>query len=243
MRDDAIVSLSDGSAGNHGAIPANDNLTDSGQRCRAGPIHEFNRQSASQHKDTAMKASERKIKQGMPFEDIPAYLRRLADALEKKVDNLPTELTDLPEPIGKLELKGKAREGSWDVKIKIKAEPPPELAPDENDAIATVEDATEGKPQIKYKSLKKRMKASFKDIGDALEAQKLPEPVVLNAFLTESDIMMAFPGKKYGAPDYPAYRDACRQLADAYEDRNYAAFKDIYARLAQMKKDCHKAYK
>ena len=190
-----------------------------------------------------MKASERKIKQGMPFEEIPAYLRRLADALEKKVDNLPTELTDLPEPIGKLELKGKARPDSWDLKIKIKAEPLPELSPGGTDAASASESAVDGKPQIKYKSLKKRMKTSFKDIGESLAAQKLPDPSVLEAFLTESDIMMAFPGKKYGEPDYPAYREACRQLADAYENRNYAAFKDVYARLEQLKKDCHKAYK
>ncbi len=190
-----------------------------------------------------MKTSERKIKQGMPFEDIPAYLRLVADALEKKGDNLPTELADLPDPIDKLELKGKAREENWELKIKFKAERPSEVPQEPEDASPTTEIAASGKPRIKYKSNKKRMKTSFKDIGESLTAQKLPEPEVLNAFLAESDLMTAFPGEKFGEAHYPDYRQACRQLSEAYETRNWAAFKDCYERLNQLKKDCHKAYK
>ena len=190
-----------------------------------------------------MKALECKIRQAMAFEKVPGYLRRLADAIERKTNDLPSELTNLPEPINKLSIKGKARANGWELKIKIKAEPLEVLAPDEADTDATEDDAAGGQQQMNYKSLKKRMKTAFKDIGDSLAEKKLPEPAILNAFLTQSDIMTAFPGQKYGEPDYPAYREACRQLADAYEAQNYAAFKDVYDRLAQMKKDCHKAYK
>ncbi len=190
-----------------------------------------------------MKASERKFKQDVPFEEIPACLRRLADALEKKDNNLPPELSDLPEPIGRLELKGKAAGGGWTLKIKIKADPPAEPTAPEAGADEPSSGPAPVKPPIKYKPLKKRMKSSFKEIGEALEQQKLPEPEILNGFLSDSERMMAFAGKKYGEPDYPAYREACRQLADAYEARNWTAFKDGYARLEQLKKDCHKAYK
>ncbi len=190
-----------------------------------------------------MKGSERKFKQDMTFEEIPACLRRLADALEKKDNNLPPELADLPEPIGKLELKGKAGDSGWTLKIKIKAdslaEPPThragEVEPPPGEAPV--------KPTNKYKPLKKRMKSSFKEIGESLAAQKLPEPEILNGFLADSELMMAFAGKKYGEADYPAYRQACRQFAEAYEARDWAAFKDGYTRLEQLKKDCHKAYK
>ena len=197
----------------------------------------------SRIRNDAMKASERKIKQGMPFEEIPAYLRRLADALEKKDNNLPNELTDLPEPIGKLELKGKAGDRGWTLKIKIKADHPVEAFTPEAGADETAPASESTSPKIKYKQLKKRMKSSFKDIGESLDLQKFPEPDLVNGFLADSELMMAFAGHKYGEPDYPAYRQACRQVAEAYEARNWTAFKDGYARLDQLKADCHKAYK
>jgi XXXCH domain-containing protein len=190
-----------------------------------------------------MKGSERKFKQDMPFEEIPACLRRLADALEKKDNHLPPEWSNLPEPIGKLELKGKAGDSGWTLKIKIKADPPAEIIAPETGTDQAPSASASAKPQIKYKQLKKRMKSSFKQIRESLDAQKLPDPEVLNGFLTDSERMMAFAGQKYGEPDYPAYRQACRQLAEAYEAQNWTAFKNGYARLDQLKADCHKAYK
>ena len=190
-----------------------------------------------------MKASERKIKQAMAFEEIPACLRRLADALEKKDHNLPPELSDLPEPIGKLELKGKAGDGGWTLKIKIKADAPADPLALEVGEDETAPASISAKPAIKYKSLKKRMKSSFKAIGESLDQQKLPTPEIIHGFLEDSELMMAFAGKNYGEADYPAYRQACRQLVEAYEARDWTAFKAGYARLDQLKADCHKTYK
>ncbi|MGD9251162.1 MAG: GAK system XXXCH domain-containing protein [Desulfobacterales bacterium] len=190
-----------------------------------------------------MKTSERKIKQAMPREAMPTYLRLLADALERKTVDLPDEMNDLPEPIAKLELKGKLRGNAWELKIKIKAEEPSVAEQMAAPAAATSETAKAGKPQTKYKHLKKKMKSSFKDIGESLTAQKLPEPEVLNAFLAQSDLMMAFSGDKYGESQYSTYRDACSQLAQACEAQNWEAFKSAYANLDQLKKDCHNKYK
>lgn len=190
-----------------------------------------------------MKTSERKIKHEMPREAIPTYLRLLADALEKKTEDLPDEMSDLPEPIAKLELKGKLRGESWELKIKIKAEESFAAEQGAAPAAAASETARPATPQMGYKHLKKKMKSSFKDIGESLAAQKLPEPEVLNAFLAQSDLMMAFSADKYGASQYSTYRDACSSLARAYESKNWAAFKSAYANLDQLKKDCHHKYK
>lgn len=192
-----------------------------------------------------MKASEKKIKQAMPFEDVPAYLRLLADAVEKNSDNLPAELADLPEPIAKLEMKGKVRNGTWELKIKIKAEtaPSPELPLANDLETRPASESPRTKPGIKYKSLKKRMKSSFKNIAEALKAQKLPESDIMDTFLADSELMTTFAGAKYGEAHYQDYRDACRRLADAYATKNWEAFKAGYAALDQLKKDCHSSYK
>ena len=190
-----------------------------------------------------MKASERKIKQEMPFETMPSYLRQLANALEKQTDGLPAELTDLPEPIVKLEVRGKARNNGWEIKIKIKAEASENSEPERSSAHGEEEAAPAVKPDVKYNALKKRMKSSFRDIGESLAAQKLPEPEIIDAFLSDSEVMTAFAGEKYGESYYPAYREACRRLAEAFEAKRWEAFKAAYADIDQLKKDCHAAFK
>lgn len=192
-----------------------------------------------------MKATERKIKQSVPFEALGDYLRHLADAVENKTERLPSELIDLPEPIGKMEMKGKARDGHWELKIKIKARPAADPdRPMSAGRRATVESAGPLRyPKIDYKTLKKRMQESFKDIGKRLAAQQLPEVQVLREFLADSERMVTFSGEKYGGSYYPAYREACRRLSEAHASGNLNDFKAAYAALDQMKKDCHKAYK
>ena len=151
-----------------------------------------------------------------------------------------TEAKNLLKSLKKRKKFAKATHNSWGVLTE--AGP---LKSDDGEAGAVEPPSAEApvKPTSKYKPLKKRMKSSFKEIGESLAAQKLPEPDILDGFLADSERMMAFAGKKYGEADYPAYRQACRQFAEAYEARDWAAFKDGYTRLEQLKKDCHKAYK
>jgi XXXCH domain-containing protein len=188
-----------------------------------------------------MKTSEHKIKHQLPFAELPAYLRQLAGALENETDNIPEELKNLPEPMAKFEIKGRARNALWELKIKIKAEPAPEPAEPTDEAAA--ETAAPAKAKGKYKPLKKKMKSTFKNMGESLEVQKLPEPELMSAFLADSDRMLSFKGKKYGETHYPAYREACRLLAKAYEAKSLMGCISAYDSLNQLMKDCHKEYK
>lgn len=192
-----------------------------------------------------MKVSERKIKKHIPFADLPAQLRRLADALEGQTGKLPAEWQQLPCPIAKLKVTGESQGGEWKVKIKIKAEPAasPEALPAEVPHTAPAPLAPPAASSVDYKQLKKRMKASFRDIGKTLEGQKLPSQTVMEAFLADSDRMMAFSGEKYGASYYPAYRQACQALRAAFGASDLEAFQTVYTALARLKKDCHQAFK
>jgi XXXCH domain-containing protein len=190
-----------------------------------------------------MKASERKIKREMPFEKIPTYLRQLADSLEKRTGDFPAEFIDLPEPITKLKIKGKSRNHTWAIKMHIKAEPPIDRQKKETMAHEGNQASTATTSNVTFKMLKKRMKSSFKEIGESIAARKLPEPDAIHAFLSDSQWMMAYGGEKYGKDRYPAYREACRRLAEAFEAENREALSSAYAELDQLKKDCHKHLK
>lgn len=191
-----------------------------------------------------MKPSERKIKRTMTFEEVPAFLRRLADAMENKTDHLPEEWCDLPEPLAKLAVKGKPRGDGWEMKVRLKAEGPPAAPAADAPGTAGEQVTAPGtEPGIKYKDLKKRMKSSFKAIAEAIENQRLPDADTLKTFLADSEHMTAFPGSKYGEEYYPAYREACRKLARACEARDLEAVRQGYALLDQLKKDCHRLYK
>lgn len=191
-----------------------------------------------------MKTPEHKIKKTMPFDAVPAFLRRLADAIEGRSDLIPQEWSDLAAPLSKLTVKGKRRSDGWEMKVKLKAGLSSESSADDSVIPKTDRvDVTSEPIERPYKHLKKRMKSSFKSIGEAIEHQQLPDADTLHAFLADSDQMTAFAGGKYGQEYYPAYLEACRNLAQAFAARDIEALAAAYGSLDQLKKDCHKQYK
>lgn len=192
-----------------------------------------------------MKDSERRIKKNIPFEELPAQLRHLADALDGRSDELPSEWSGLPVPIAKLDVKGRAHGDNWALKIKVKAESAssPEPQPAQTAQAARATQTPVGWNDLDYKQLKKKMKVAFKEIEASLAARKQPAQEALEAFLSASELMMTFSGAAYGEAHYPVYRKACQALRAAYEIPDMAALKAAHAALAQLKKDCHQACK
>jgi XXXCH domain-containing protein len=191
-----------------------------------------------------MSASEKKFKRTLPRREATAFLRAMADVLEGKCDHLPHMLADIPLPVTKLEIKGKARENGWVFKAKLKSEAPFEggtvRRSGQQDSPSTL--SASGLP-AGYKSLKRSVKTSFNAIGNAIKNQTRPAPGVMSAFLAGAEEMLTFRGNAYGEPHYASFRQACRELGEAYEADNWEALRSRYAALVQMKKDCHKIYK
>ncbi len=93
----------------------------------------------------------------------------------------------------------------------------------------------EGLPR--YKGLKKRMKHFFKAMVMSLRAGQAPDGDVVAAFVADSRLMTAYPGR--GDAFYPAYDAEVDRLEAAFAARDLEAMTAAVAALDRMKKECH----
>ena len=110
-------------------------------------------------------------------------------------------------------------------------------APAGGESADTPAEAVETSGQPRYKSLKKRMKSSFKLIVMSLRAGQIPTPDAVASFIADSRVMIRFPGK--GDAFYPAYDAEVDRFAAAAAAGDVAAMTASAAALDRMKKECH----
>lgn len=177
----------------------------------------------------------RKTSFSITRQELPAVLRRIANVLEQtdtsKETDTPTNApqggeTDplLASGLGdfrKFKLSARHAFGHMDVVLKVKT---PDAAIAVADAAETLLTGTgtqysapparpAGRPS--YKSLKKRMRTSFKALRQAVQAGVMPPPHAAASFLSDSLLMVEYPG--YGDEHYGAYRAATEALRAALE--------------------------
>ncbi|WP_353117129.1 GAK system XXXCH domain-containing protein [Nitratidesulfovibrio sp.] len=165
-------------------------------------------------------------------QELPSVLRRIADALERTgTDAHPTGaapdgetdplLAAGLEDFRKFKLNAKHAFGQMEVVLKVKT--PDAAIADANGSATTSAAAgahhsarparTGGRPS--YKSLKKRMRSSFRALRQAVQAGVMPPPQASASFLSDSLLMVEYPG--YGDEHYAAYRTATEALRVALE--------------------------
>lgn len=147
---------------------------------------------------------------------------------------------DLPDLKGFRKVKLDLRRKWLKVAVKLKAEGTDPAGSGSPGAGGGPDPRPEGK-KAEYKILKKRMKKTFKSISEALEAGRLPESGVVSSFLSDSRLMVGFPG--YGDAFYEPYRAACRAFGSACEAEDIEAVRKAYADLDRLKSQCHDDYK
>lgn len=176
----------------------------------------------------------RKTSFSITRQELPAVLRRIADALERDgaadapVGGETGGETDplLAAGLGefrKFKLNAKHAFGHMEVVLKVKTPDAPAFAAAAAGAAATVAGTGDaraprhphlaGRPS--YKSLKKRMRSSFKALRQAVQAGTMPHPEAAASFLADSLLMVEYPG--YGDEHYDAYRTATEALRAALE--------------------------
>lgn len=135
------------------------------------------------------------------------------------------------EACTKLELSIKQLGGMAELKLKAKGVAKPGEA---GDAAEAGDDAS---GTGSYKSIKKRMKTSFKFLQHSVATLTLPPAVVVDAFLKDSLAMCAHPDR--GAADYGPYLDILNGFKKAYDNKDRAALAQALEALNASKKACH----
>ncbi|BFR49528.1 GAK system XXXCH domain-containing protein [Nitratidesulfovibrio sp. HK-II] len=176
----------------------------------------------------------RKTSFSITRQELPAVLRRIAGALERDgAAEAPAggEIGGETDPLlaaglgefRKFKLNAKHAFDHMEVVLKVKTPDASAFGPDAAGAAATDDGPggarasrlphLSGRPS--YKSLKKRMRSSFKALRQAVQAGTMPHPEAAASFLADSLLMVEYPG--YGDEHYAAYRTATEALRAALE--------------------------
>ncbi|WP_419787161.1 GAK system XXXCH domain-containing protein [Pseudodesulfovibrio sp.] len=171
-----------------------------------------------------------KIQKYLDNKGLADFLRELADAVENGGKG---ELACLE---GFREIKVGIKDEYGQLKLKAKIKPAGVCEEPETEAGENGE-AT-GKP--KYKSLKKRMKTSFRVLVKMVHDGQMPPKDAVEDFLADSALMVTYPG--YGDEFYQSYTDACMAFKAAYEAGDLAKMHDTVDVLVHEKSRCHAKY-
>lgn len=182
----------------------------------------------------------RKTSFSITRQELPAVLRRIADALERAdAAEAPANAAHGGEPdpllaaglgeFRKFKLNAKHAFGHMEVVLKVKTPDAPAFGSTAIGAASTGDAPGGARPsrpshlagRPSYKSLKKRMRTSFKALRQAVQAGAMPQPQAAASFLADSLLMVEYPG--YGDEHYAEYRAATEALRTALEAAPQAA--------------------
>jgi XXXCH domain-containing protein len=178
-----------------------------------------------------MGSREVKIEKQLTVQDTENFLRNLADGLTGKAEgdlsSYGIDLQDFKKI--RLSLKQEAEQFGLKVKVKYKS-PTPEGTPEET-----------GIP-VKYKSLKKQIKKTFKDIKTSLDAGNLPTPATVETFMAEAEMMVSFTDRGYGDEYYGEFMQMCNDFKQAFEAGDPDLLLTAYNCIDARKALCHDKY-
>jgi XXXCH domain-containing protein len=178
-----------------------------------------------------MGSKEVKIEKQLSVEDTGSFLQTLADALvaEPKVD-LSSYGIDLHD-FKKIKMDLKKEGDLFGLKLKVKYSTPV--------LDGTREDAA---APMKYKTLKKQMKNSFKTLKTSIEGGSLPDKKTVEMFMQQAEMMVSFTDSGYGDEYYDEFIKLCHEFKQTFVDGDFdkivTAFNGIDARKAL----CHDKY-
>ncbi len=181
----------------------------------------------------------KKIERSIKPEELPNFLRQMADAIESGGTDAMTNFTAIE---GFKKLKIKISQDLENTIIKIKAKPEkcsPLSAQEKQGTDHSQTPQTPAKPR--YTDLKKRMKNSFKTIFKSIHAGVLPPERIAKQFIEDSKLMVTYEG--HGENYYAEYTVACDEFVSALENKNIEDAHKACDSLNNIKAHCHSQYK
>ncbi|SIO13317.1 GAK system XXXCH domain-containing protein [Halodesulfovibrio marinisediminis] len=174
----------------------------------------------------------KKYTQTLSRDDLPTFLRKLADACE----SAPVEGIPDCTKAKKIRLSIKDEYGQLAVKLKVSTIIDECELCEECDCV---EKRPEGLPP--FKRLKKRMATSFKVIFKALHQNTAPPEEAVKDFIADSRLMIQYPDK--GELLYTDYAALTDKLEEAWLNNDLQKFHETVDALNHMKTECHHNYK
>jgi len=172
-------------------------------------------------------------KQIMSAAEAARLLRDLADKLEQGTLCVGEHRTAPGEEL-QVKVSGKSKERSASLALKLKW--------DDCGGERSEEAVTDGERIPSYKSIKKRLSASFKQIRSRLGEGGLPSLELAERFDRDVALMLHYP-KKGERADIAAFREISATFTAAVRAGDLDAALREAAALAATEKSCHKQYK
>jgi XXXCH domain-containing protein len=150
------------------------------------------------------------------------------------ISNNPVESTTYSidfSRLKKLKISIKKKFGQPYLKCKIKYEGKADILIDQAEAAVLDID----KPD--YGVLKKRMKKTFKIIGDRLKNGSIPSNMEMELFCKNAELMTTYPS--YGDAMYPAFLELIGEFREAFHQVDIQKCLAKFAEIEAMKKACH----
>jgi XXXCH domain-containing protein len=85
--------------------------------------------------------------------------------------------------------------------------------------------------------LKKRMKKTFKIIGDRLKNGSIPSNIEMELFSENAELMTTYPG--YGDAMYPGFLQLVSEFREAFHQVDILKCQAKFAEIKAMKRACH----
>lgn len=200
-----------------------------------------------------------KLKREMAASGLPAWFRRLADALEGEPD---AELAGLPvADCRKLVLVAERKDHGLEVRLKAKragevlapASRPGKgrdaMKPESAKVDSSRTDPAKKDPvkKEKYRQLKKRMQADAKVLERAVRAGILPAEEPLESFLSLAEIMVEMDAALHCDPEMKsagaAFLADALTLREAFQRHDVEALAEVLGRLDRRRSACHAQFK
>lgn len=185
-----------------------------------------------------MSEKETKLEVKIEDQEMPTFLRELADFLEgKNISSFffPENLTSIEKLKIKIE---RNKTGSFSAKWKTNA---PKTTKEDGIFLPLTEE--DDSSQLSYKQLKKRMKKTYKEIKNQIETDVVPSSVIVAQFIEDSETMMTFDDDEYGPKFYDAYRDGMTLFNKAFDQKSLPQMRTAIDDLDNIVSACHDKYK
>lgn len=177
-----------------------------------------------------------KIEKTLESEEIAAFLRLMASEIEGKgavaMKDLGVDLHSFNKiKLGLIKKEG----GNLTLTLKVKKDRP------KNVAAGGKQKAFEDLAELKYRPLKKVLKATFAKMHKSIRAEALPTAFAVEDFMAQARAMVSYPG--FGDDYYESFIASCNEFEKAFRKNDLAAVKEIFVKISELKTDCHKRYK